>query len=75
LLRYDYRARFAASHEHGHPFLKSTTEWDGIEVPMQTANSNLMDFDKIISTNKNIDVFVIALSTMKILNANMKGKI
>jgi hypothetical protein len=35
-----------------------------------TANSNLIDLDKINSTNKNtIDVFAIALSTMKILDA------
>jgi hypothetical protein len=43
---------------------------DGIEVPMQTANSNLIDLDKINRTNKNtIYDFAIALSTMKNLDA------
>jgi hypothetical protein len=51
-------------------FLSQRLRWDGIEVPMQTANSNLIDLDKINSTNKNtIDVFAIASSTMKILDA------
>jgi hypothetical protein len=33
-------------------FLSQRLRWDGIEVPMQTANSNLIDLDKINSTNK-----------------------
>jgi hypothetical protein len=50
-------------------FLSQRLRWDGIEVQMQTANSNLIDLDKINSTNKNtIDVFAMALSTMKILD-------
>jgi hypothetical protein len=48
-------------------FSSQRLRWDGIEVPMQTANSNLIDLDKINNTNKNtIDVFAIASSTMKI---------
>jgi hypothetical protein len=37
---------------------------------MQTANSNSLDLDELKSTNKNIiDVFAIALSTLKLLDA------
>jgi hypothetical protein len=51
-------------------FSSQRLRWDEIEVPMQTANSNSIELDKINSTNKiTIDVFVIALSTMKILDA------
>jgi hypothetical protein len=51
-------------------FLSQQLRWDGIEVPMQTENSNLTDLDTINITNKNtIDVFAIGLSTMKILDA------
>jgi hypothetical protein len=51
-------------------FSSQRVRWNGIEVPMQTANSNLIDLDEINSTNKNtIDVFVLALSTMKIFDA------
>jgi hypothetical protein len=51
-------------------FSSQSMRWDGIEVPMQTANSKLIDLDKINSTNKNtIDVFAMALSTMKISDA------
>jgi hypothetical protein len=51
-------------------FLSQRLRWDGIEVPMQTANSNLIDLDKINSPNKyTVDVFAIASSTMKILDA------
>jgi hypothetical protein len=50
-------------------FLSQRLRWDGIEVPMRTANSNFIDLDKINSTNKNtIDAFAIALSTIKILD-------
>jgi hypothetical protein len=50
--------------------LSQRLRWDGIEVPMQTANSNSIDLDKINSTTKStIDVFAIALLTMKILDA------
>jgi hypothetical protein len=38
-------------------FSSQQLRWDRIEVPMQTANSILIDLDKINSTNKNtIDV-------------------
>jgi hypothetical protein len=51
-------------------FSSQRLRWDGIEVPIQSANSNLIDSDKTNSTNKNtIDVFAISLSTIKILDA------
>jgi hypothetical protein len=46
-------------------FMSQQLIWYGIEDLMQTANSNL-----IISTNRNtIDIFAIALSTIKFLDA------
>jgi hypothetical protein len=51
-------------------FSSQRLRWDGIEVPMQTKNSNSIDLDKMNSTNKNTrDVFAIALSTIEILDA------
>jgi hypothetical protein len=42
------------------PFSSQRLRWDGMEVLMQTANSNLIDLDKINSTYKNtIDVFAV----------------
>ena len=54
-------------------FSSQKQRWDGIEIPIQTANSKLIDLDKINSKNKNIvDTFAIASSTMKILDAKYK---
>ena len=51
-------------------FSSQKLRWDGIEIPMQTTNSNLIDLDKFNCKNENIvDIFVIASSTMKILDA------
>jgi hypothetical protein len=59
-------------------FSSQKLRWNGIKVPMQTTNSNLIDLDKINSKNKNkntIDFFAIALSTMKILDAKYERQI
>ena len=51
-------------------FSSQKLRWDGIEIPMRTTNSNLIDLDKINSNNENIiDIFAIASSTMKILDS------
>jgi hypothetical protein len=51
-------------------FSTKTLRWDGIEIPMQTVNLNLVDLDQInCNVDKHLDVFAIASSTMKILDA------
>jgi hypothetical protein len=51
-------------------FSSQKLRWDGIEIPMRTTNSNLIDLDKINSNkHKVIDIFAIASPTMKILDA------
>jgi hypothetical protein len=46
-------------------FSTKTLQWDGIEIPMQTANSNLIDLDKINrNSEKYLDIFVTASSIL-----------
>jgi Reverse transcriptase (RNA-dependent DNA polymerase) len=70
--RYDMIVGRDLQHAMGMDILFSTKtlRWDGIEIPMRTAKSNLID-SHIINRNYNkyIDIFAIASSTMKILDA------
>jgi len=51
-------------------FSTKTLQWDGIQIPMQTVNLNLVDLDKInCNVDKHLDVFAIASSKIKILDA------
>ena len=51
-------------------FSTQKLRWDGIEIPIQTAQSKLIDLDKINSKNENIlYILAIAYLTMKILDA------
>jgi hypothetical protein len=69
--RYDMIVGRDLQHAMGMDILFSTRtlQWDGVEIPMRTANSNLVDLNKINRNNdKHLDVFAIASSTMKILD-------
>ena len=70
--RYDMIIGQDLQHAIGMDILFSTQKlrWDGIEIPMRTANSKLIDLDKINSKHENIvDIFAITSSTMKIFDA------
>jgi hypothetical protein len=60
-------------------FLSQQLRWDSIEAPMQTLNSNLIDLDKINSTNKNnIDVSAdldVYLKLVNHLDSNQKSSL
>jgi hypothetical protein len=50
-------------------FSTKTLRWDGVEITMRTAKSNLIDLKNINrNNNKYIDIFAIASSTLKILD-------
>jgi hypothetical protein len=57
-------------------FSTQKLRWDGIEIPMQAENSNLIDLDEINSKNESIvDIFAIISLTMKILDAKYERQI